>query len=159
VGVQKGNLIRRGPSWLVRFREYKKGPDGKLAGEPRTERVGPAVGPDALSRREAQRLANEMYLDDANRRNLKPSSAMLFKDFIETKFQIQIVDKKKSGGKKHYRYNLDTFLIPAWGRRRLCDINSDDLERLLAEMRKNEYSWQTAKHVKAVTNRIFKLAK
>lgn len=159
VGVQKGNLIRRGPSWLIRFREYTQGGGGKMTATPRTERVGSATGPGALSRREAQRAANEQFLDEINRRNLKPSSSMLFSDFVQTKFQIKVVQKKKAGGKQHYNYILDTFLLKHWAHRRLCDITSDDVELLLSEVRQGEYSWQTAKHCRSTINRIFKIAK
>jgi integrase len=159
IGIQKGNLIMRGPSWLVRFTEYRQVPGVGLEGEPRTERVGPCTGPGALTRREAQRKANELYLDEVNQRNLRPSSSMMFKAFIETKFQFQVIDKKKAGGKKHYGYILKAFLMPAWGNRRLCDIGVDEVEALLSGVRRQDYSWQVARHCQTTISRIFGLAK
>lgn len=157
-GVQKGYVFRKGPSWLVRFREYARDESGEIVPIPRCERVGPTKGPEALSKKEAQRMAGEMWLDDINRRNLKPSSSMSFADFIKTKFQLQVVEKKKSGGRKHYNYVL-SLLLPQLGTRRLCDINVDAVETAVMTVRARGLSWQVAKHCQATLHRVFKLAK
>jgi integrase len=159
VGVQKGSLVRRGPSWLVKFREYAKDEHNQPVVIPRCERVGPRVGPGALTKQDAQREANRLYLDDINRRNLKPSSSMLVKDFVETKFELQVISKKKAAGKKHYGYILDAFVIPFLGKRRLCDVDVDAIETLVASVRDQGYSWQTAMHCQTCCSRIFRLAK
>lgn len=159
VGVQKGSLVKRGPSWLVKFREYAKDENNQPVVIPRCERIGPRVGPGALTKADAQREANRLYLDDINRRNLKPSSSMLLKDFIETKFQLQVVQKKKASGRKHYNYILEAFVVPAIGSRRLCDVDVDAIETLVSSVRADGYAWQTAMHCQTCVSRIFRLAK
>jgi integrase len=155
-GVQQGYLYKRGPSWLVQFTEYARGENGT---EPvsRCERVGPCVGPERLTKQEAQREANRLYLDDINRRNLKPSSSMLVKDFITAKFEPQVVEKRKPGGRKHYAYILRRFIVPLIGERRLCDIDADAVELLMARVR-SDLSHQTVLHCQHVVSRIFGLA-
>lgn len=159
VGVQKGHLFKRGPSWLIGFREYAKDEAGEPVAIPRCERVGSCTGHDRLTKMDAQREANRLYLDDINRRNLKPSSSMLLEDFIGSKFQVQVVDKKKPAGKKHYGYILNSFVIPGLGKRRLCDVDADAVETMLAAVRSEDYSWQTALHCQKTISRVFRLAK
>lgn len=159
VGEQKGQIFRKGPSWFVRFREYVRGVDGPLTSRQRCEWVGDAVGENRLSKREAERKAKEEFLDPLNRRNLRPSSAMLLEDFVQTKFQLQVVDRKKPAGKKHYRYLLGNFVMPAFGRRRLCDIAMDDVEILLASLKEKGYAHQTVVHVKNCVSAVFRYAR
>jgi integrase len=158
VGVQKGYLYKRGPSWLVQFTEYARGASGETEAISRCERVAPCVGPERMTKMEAQREANRLYLDDINRRNLKPSSSMLVKDFIAAKFEPQVVEKKKPAGRKHYGYILSRFVVPMIGERRLCDIDTDAIETLIADVR-GDLSHQTALHCQHTLSRVFKLAK
>jgi integrase len=159
VGVQRGSLRKHGPSWLVEFREYARGADGKPLAIKRCERVGPCIGPQRMTKAEAQREANVRFLDDVNRRNLKPSSAMTVEDFIETKFMTQVVEKRKKSGRAHYDYILRRFILPTIGQRRLCDVDVDAVEAVLAGIRAINLSWQTAKHAQNVISRIFRLAR
>lgn len=156
LGTQKGYVYRKGPSWFVEFREYAVGPDGERVAIPRCEWIGHA---DVLSKREAVRKAAEDYLDAINRRNLKPSSSMLVRDFLETKFQLGVVEKKKPAGRKHYRYLLDKFIAPNLGQRRLCDVQVGDVEAVVAAVARAGYSWQTRLHVRNAISAVFRHAK
>lgn len=157
-GVQKGHVFKKGPSWFVSYREYVKNAAGEVEGEPITQRLGPTKGPEALSKKEAQRIASEDFLAEVNRRNLKPSSSMPFADFISSKFQLQVIDKKKAGGRKHYNYVL-SLILPLIGNRRLRDLDVDAVETTVMTIRAKGLSWQVAKHCQATLHRAFKLAK
>ena len=158
VGEQKGQLFRKGPSWFLRYREYTRGANGELTSEQRCEWIGDTAGPDRLTKREAEHKAQAEILDPLNRRNQKPSSAMLVEDFVKVKFQLEVIDKKKPAGKKHYKSMLK-LVLPEFGKRRLCDIQTDDVERLVADIKEQGYSHQTAIHVRNCVSAIFRLAK
>lgn len=159
IGEQKGHLFRKGPSWFLRYREYVRGEDGVVAGQERCEWIGDAFGPNRLSKREAEHKAQAEILDPLNRRNQKPSSAMLVEDFVKVKFQLEVVDRKKPAGQKHYRYLLTNFVLPEFGQRRLCDITMDDVEMLVARLKKDGYSHQTVLHVKNCVSAVFRHAR
>ena len=45
LGQQRGYLFQRGPSWLLTYREYVRGADGKTIAQQRCERIGHSSGP------------------------------------------------------------------------------------------------------------------
>jgi integrase len=154
-GVQKGSVYAQGPSWFVRFYEY----DAEGGKQQKAERVGPAEGRDRLTKREAIQKAKEEFLDQVNRRNMRPSSSMLVADFVELKFVPQVVEKKKKAGKNHYRYLLKAFVLPAIGQMKLHDVSMDHVERMLAQMRHEGYSHQTSLHAKNAISAVFRHAR
>lgn len=157
---RKGYVFRKGPSWYVQYRDPNHNPQSE---EPRPkccEIIADAIGPNAVkSKREAQRLAWELVLSKLDQRTLRPASTMNLADFVKTKFELQVVAKKKPAGQKHYRYVLDHHVVPALGNRRMCDISGDDVEDLIALKRDEGYSGQTVLHVKNAVSAIFRLAK
>lgn len=159
LGEQKGHLFRKGPSWFLRYREYVRGADGVVKPEERCDWIAPATGPNRLTKREAEHKAQAEILDPLNRRNRKPSSAMLVEDFVKIKFQLEVVDRKKKAGKEHYHYLLTNFLLPEFGQRRLCDIRMDDVEMLIARLKRDGYSHQTVVHVKNCVSAVFRHAR
>ena len=105
-GQRKGHITRRGPSWLLEWREDAKDPDGNLIRLRKSRIIAPADGPEAISKREAQRQAWNEVLSGLDNRSTNPSSMMILDDFVRSKFEPQVVWKKKPGGQKHYAYLL-----------------------------------------------------
>jgi integrase len=59
---------------------------------------------------------------------------------------------------EHYRYHLDKNLLPAFGRRRLQEISTDDCARLIAQLRARGLSGKTIAGALVPLGRIFALA-
>lgn len=154
-GQREGHLRKKSGSWLLEWREYVPGEDKPRR---RAEVIAKCAGPEAVTRREAERIAWENHLSLIDKQAVRPSSTMNFQLFVESKFQVQVVEKRKPSTKKHYRYILGNFVLPALGHRRICDISRDDVETLVAKALKN-YSVQLAVHIKNAVSRIFKHAK
>lgn len=146
----KGSLRKKSGSWVARWREYP------LHGEPiqRSQVIAPATGPDALNRRKAQRLFNEQILSKLDQRVTHIGSTMTLRQFVDSKFQVQVVERKKPATKKHYKYILGSFILPEFGHKRLCDVHRDDVETLVSKTLE-DYSTQLAVHIKNAVSRIF----
>lgn len=147
---RKGYLIKKSGSWLGRWREYAL--DGSSVQKSRV--IAPAVGPEAINRRAADRLFWNEILSKLDQRVTHLGSTMTLRQFIEMKFQVQVIDKRKPSTIKHYRYILGGFVLPALGHKRLCDVRRDDVETLVARTLK-EYSVQLAVHIRNCISRIF----
>jgi site-specific recombinase XerC len=105
-GQRKGYLRKMSGSWLLEYREDALDKNGQPTRVRKYRTIAPAEGPNAISKREAQRRAWDEVLSGLDRRNINPSSLMTVEDFVRTKFEPQVVWKKKPGGKKHYSYLL-----------------------------------------------------
>lgn len=122
----------------------------------RAETIADAEGPNRLSRREAERAAADR-IGEVDRQNVRPSTGMAIRDFVERYFRSQVVVKKKPAGQKHYRYMLD-LVLPMIGERRLCDVAPIDIENLIADVLEAGYAPETAKKAKFTLSAVFKHA-
>ena len=109
---------------------------------------------------------------------------MTIADFVESKFVPEHVARKKSSGRTHYQAILKHVLTPEevdrvfqvdaeksktkltavanWpylGNVRLCDVQPDDVQRLISAALARGYSTQTVTHIRNVVSAIFTHAK
>ena len=146
--------------------------------------IGPATGPERLSRKQAEQIAGVIYLAGLDRNKRTTQSATTISDFVERKFVPEHVARKQLGGRTHYQAILKHVLTPAdvdrafgvdgeesktklkkvpgWpylGHLRLCDVKPDDVQRLVAAASACGYSTQTVRHIRNVVSAIFVHAK
>jgi len=157
-GQRLGYLREKSGSWILGWREDALDENGKPIRQQRSGVIAASRGPDAISKREARRIANE-HLARLDSRNLRPSSTMTVDAFVERKFIPQHVEMKKPGGRKHYTHLLDKHIIPALGQRRLCDVTTDDVAMIVAAKRREGLSGQSVLHIKNAISAIFRHAK
>ena len=157
-GQRNGYLLRRGPSWILRSWEDARDDQGNLVRQRRYQVIGPAVGTEALSRREAQRIAWEEVLFKVDARNTRPSSLMTVREFVKMKFEEHVAWKLKPAGRKHYEYLLG-HILPVLGDRRLCGVTAEDVEAFIRHKHEKGYSGQTVRHFKKAISAVFRLAK
>jgi integrase len=154
-GQRTGSLYEASGSWYVRYYDYSK---VNADGSPQrpSAYLGPSCGPGALTKRQAGQKAWIDVLEPLHRRTLNPSSATLLSDFIRDKFFVQCVEKKKPSTRKHYGYIIPNFVLPAIGHKRICDVNRDDVEMIVADiLNRKHLSTATAHHAKNAISAIF----
>lgn len=147
------NPSKRGPSWYFQFREYVTLTDGTEVGIVQNKRLGPCKGPGALTRKEAERIAQEEFLDKVNQSNQYPASAMTVSEFITRRFAIDVARDSV-----HYR-NVLPHVERAIGKLQLRQVQPGHVLDLMAAMRRKGLSGATQKHVYGAIRRIFRYAK
>jgi len=170
-GKQRGYLREEGPSWIGYWWEEVRLHDGSLVWHRAQkkicsrERVDDRGRVRTVTRKEAQRLFDEMVLSGLEVRNLNPQSLATVEEFVRLKFEPQLAIRKRKG-QEHYRNMLDNHVLPAIGKKRLRDVDCDLIERLilakLAPGAKAEglgYSTQTVTHIRNTISTIFRKAK
>lgn len=113
-GSQRGSLVRRGASWVIKYRRHIVLPDGALEYLRTSEVVGSAVGPEGLSMNNA-RIEADRIVDKANAVSAIPQQQATLRQFIDVRFQPEHVDALKKGGRDHYRTILKNHVLPAFG--------------------------------------------
>lgn len=147
------NPWRIGPAWYFQFREYVTLTDGTEVGIMQKKRLGPCKGPGALTRKEAERIAQAEFLDKVNQSNQFPASAMTVSEFITRRFSIDVARDSV-----HYR-NVLPHVERAIGRLQLRQVQPGHVLDLMAAMRRKGLSGQTCKHVYGAIRCIFRHAK
>ncbi len=159
-GKQQGYLREEGPSWIGYWWEEVRLYDGSLTWHRAQKKICPRLRLDergrvrTVTKKEAQRLFDETVLLGLEVRNLNPQSLATVAEFVKLKFEPQLAIKKRKG-QEHYRNMLDNHVLPALGKKRLRDVDSDLVERLIlskltpgAKAVGLGYSTQTVTHIR-----------
>lgn len=142
--------------WYIAFREDALDENGKIVRTRRNVRIGSTK---ELSKREAQRIADEDVLARVNVNAVQPASLVTLKQFVDSSFRPEVVWALKHSGKQHYENMLKQHVLPALGNERLRNIRSQDVQRLVGLKVDAGYSVQTALHIRNVISAVFNHAK
>src|SRR5439155_4946879 len=123
-------------------------------GKPRFRTVGPKL---AEARRQRDLLSAK-----AQRGELLEPSRLTFAELAETwieGFAAQVASGERSERTlESYRYFLDRHLLPAFGRKRLQDVTTDDCARLVATLRAKGLAPKTIAGALVPLGRVLALA-
>lgn len=155
---QKGSLRKRGqrnPVWELQWWEDYVRDDGSI-GRRRESLILGTVS--ALTKREARKLA-DTKLAPVNEGKVSPHATLEIREFVERYFIRNFFPTLKPSTAKRYRITLNTHLLPAFGKQRLCDIRTLDVQTFVLRKMDNGLSWESANHFRNLMSRIFVMAK
>ncbi len=155
---QKGSIRKRGkriPVWELQWWEDYITEDGGIGRRRRSVTLG-AVSEITL--REARKLADER-VRPVNQGILVPQSTMKFLDFVERYFEPLFFPTLKVSTRNRYRQTLKTHLLPAFGKYRLCDLRTVDLQRFVLQKMESGLGWESANHFRNLVSKAFEMAK
>ena len=155
---RKGYVFRRGPSWILQWREDIRAADGTLARHKFSRVIAGASGKDAVSKREAQRIAWDDVLSKLDKASLKPQSLCKVAEFVKQRFEPDVVFKCKSTS-SHYPNMLANHVLLALGDFRMRDVQLADVQDLLSAKLAAGLSVQTCVHIRNTITAIFNHAK
>src|SRR5438105_1490778 len=119
-------------------------------GKPRFKTVGTKLG-------EARRQRN-LLAGKAERGELDASSRLTFAQVAEVWLEgfAALVEAGERGERtlENYRYFLKNHLLPAFGRKRLQELTTDDVAQLISQLRKKGLSGKTISGALIPLNRI-----
>ncbi|HEY6392348.1 MAG TPA: tyrosine-type recombinase/integrase, partial [Bryobacteraceae bacterium] len=159
---RNGWLRPENGSWLLTFREYRWDPEKrKEVGERRTVRIGASVGAGRWTKRQAERIAYEHYLQPLDKRVVLPRSTMTFTEFWSNKYKPHKIDRKmlKLATRMQYQSLWTCWLAGQIGHVRICDLHAEDAQAVIDNVLRQGKSGKTAKSVRIVGSAIFSYAK
>jgi integrase len=121
--------------------------------------IAPATGKDALTKKQASRLAWDLILSKLDQATLRPQSLCTVEEFVKVRFEPDVVWRCRPAGQDHYKYLLKVHVLPAIGKLRLRDVCITDVQKLVREKIEAGLSVQTAVHVRNCVSAIFRHAK
>lgn len=150
---QRGSLFKRGKRnkvWVARYREPQLGLSGETEFVRRSEILGTVA--DLPTRRDA-----EMVLSDRLRRvnsaDYHPRSCCSFRSFVQ-EWEAQAHPTLKYATQEHYKYVVNSHLLPVFGNVQLRLISRESIQMFLAGKLKEGLSWRTVKHCRTTLGTI-----
>lgn len=163
-GSQNGSVRAVAGRWYVQFARWVKDETGNLAWcrtELAMSRDGKplmAIGADRIGKREAERLAYELYVAPANGINSMPQGLATVQQFVDLRFRPDHIALLKASGRQHYEHLLRAHILPTLGAMQLRDVDADMVQRLLSA-KAQTYSSQTVLHVRNALSALFRHAR
>jgi len=136
--------------WVARWREDTLLPDGSLGRLHRSEVIGAVE--DIPTKRQALALLQER-LSGINQGTHKPSSVLAFREFALERWEPALLPTYKHSTQRDYRSLLRRHLLPAFGNKRLCDIQRADVQLFLNEKGK-ALATKSVHHLRVFMSRI-----
>jgi hypothetical protein len=155
---QGGTLRKRGtrkPYWELQWREDYIKADGSIGRRLIPWKIG-AISD--LTRRQARKLADEK-LRSLNQWEFAPKSAIQLQEFADRYFIPNFFPTLKTSTQKRYRRTLTNHLIPAFGKARLSDIGTLEIQQFVLAKMQSGLSWECADHYRNLLSKIFETAK
>src|SRR6185437_13534267 len=155
---QGGTLRKRGqrnPHWELQWREDYIKSDGRIGRRLISEKIG-AVR--ELTRRQARKLADEK-LRSLNQGGFTPVSTISIKEFAERYFIPNFFPTLKPLTQKRYGRTLTNHIFPAFGKVRLCDLGTLDIQRFVFAKMEGGLGWEYADHFRNLLSKIYETAK
>jgi integrase len=79
--------------------------------------------------------------------------------FVERYFDPLYFPTLKRSTQKRYRQTLNSHLLPAFGKCRLCDIGTVDLQQFVLHKMESGLGWESVNHLRNLMSKIFETAK
>lgn len=179
------DLYREGGAWKFRVNENLFNVRGFREHSWREPvHIGPAIGPERLTRKQAQKVVWEQLPLGPQPKPVAPNAGMTIADFVEKSFVPEHVSIKGLAGRTHYRAILKHVLtpeevqrvfkleaeksrtrlkaIPDWpylSHLELSATRPEHIEQLMLAAQARGYSMQTVTHIRNVVSAIFSHAR
>jgi len=157
---RSGELIPRGPSWLLRY--YVDGTEfdpktGKLKRERVTVTLAPRTGPGAVGIRQARRIAWDEWLSKLDQAHTRPSSAKTFGEFVNQRYRPDVIAYLKPSTRAFAESILRRHVIPLLGTTPLREITPASIQAVVNS--KKSLSPQTLTHIRNRIGAVLRHAK
>lgn len=164
----KGNLTRKGPSWILKYYEHTGQYDAK--GKEISNRVSHAICESSKTLKEAQRIAQQEHLIPLDYQSLRPASGQTLNQFWQTRFVPDYLPSLRPNGRLFYNNIYGKHIQPAFGNVKLRHISLAQVQSLLSgklaptaqtlsDGQSAPYSVQTVRHIRNILSAIFQHAK
>lgn len=132
---------RPGHPWCFRYWADELQPDGTLKTFRKYCELGPSVGTDKITRKQAEVKRDNVLapLNNMTVEEMVKDGLVQLEKFVE-RFKTAHVNAEAGGRyllkkptREKYVLHLDQKIVPKWGKKRLCEIRADEVQQWLFE--------------------------
>jgi integrase len=152
---QKGSVRKKNGNYVLRYRDDFIKPDGTKGRQQRTTILGPI---SAFHGKNDARRAADAIVREISQNAPSPQAGITLGQFWDQYFKPNIVDKMKSNTQLAYGARWRKQIVPALAEVPMRNVSTLDLDRLMMQLERRGYSWQTRVHVRNVVSKIYHTA-
>ena len=120
-GQQSGSIQRRGDKWHIFFRQLTADDQGNTDWKLTSREVGPATGPERLTKREALKKGQQDHVNRANGLTITPGGMATMEQFIDARYRPDHI--KALAASADYESIIRCHILPSLGHCQLRDIS------------------------------------
>lgn len=151
---QQGHLFKRGKRWVARFREMLIQPDGSTRSIQRSVVI--ASVREVPTRGEARRIL-DTRLQQLTQGSPRILTTGTFADFA-VKWEETVLPTYRASTRQFYAAILRRHLLPYFGKWRLADLRTPDVQIFVNQMSKH-YAPSVLRHMRATLSQVFSVAR
>lgn len=152
---QRGSVRKKNGNYVLRYREDTIKPDGKGGRQECSTILGPVAA--FRGKKDARRAADEI-MREINQNAPRPQASITLSEFWEQHFKPNVVEKMKRNTRVMYEHLWRKQIAPVLSGERMRNVTSLDLDRLMSQLQRQGYSWQTRLHVRNVISKMYSTA-
>src|SRR5271167_1691168 len=152
---QRGSVRKKNGNYVLRYREDAIKPDGTNGRQECSTILGPVA---AFRGKKGARHAADEIMREINQSAPRPQASITMGEFWDQYFKPNVVEKMKRNTRAMYQDRWRKQIAPALSRERMRNVTSLDLDRLMAQLQRQGYSWQTRVYVRNVISKIYSTA-
>jgi len=152
---QRGSVRKKNGNYVLRYREDFFKPEGTKGRQQRTVVLGPVSA--FRGKKDARRAADEI-MQEINHNSPKPQASITLGEFWDLHFRPNIVERMKRNTRAMYDDRWRKQIAPVLSRERMRNITTLDLDRLMTQLERQCYSWQTRVHIRNVISKMYSTA-
>ncbi len=151
---QQGHLFKRGRRWVARFREMLIQPDGSTRTIQRSVVIADVR--EVPTRGEARRILDNR-LKQLSQWLPRVQTIGTFADFT-VKWEDAVLPTYRASTRQFYAGVLRRHLVPYFGKWRLADLRTPDVQIFINQMSKH-YAPSVLRHIRATLSQVFSVAR
>jgi integrase len=152
---QKGSVRKKNGNYVLRYRDDFIKPDGTKGRQQRTTILGPIA---AFHGKNDARRAADGIVREISQNAPSPQAGITLGQFWDQYFKPNIVDKMKSNTLLMYGARWRRQIAPDLAEVPMRNVSTLDLDRLMMQLERRGYSWQTRVHVRNVVSKMYHTA-
>ena len=152
---QKGSVRKKNGNYVLRYREETIKPDGANGRRECSTILGPISA--FRGKKDARRAADEI-MREINHNAPRPQASITLGEFWDEHFRPNVVEKMKRNTRAMYQDRWRKQIAPVLSGQRMRNVTGLDLDRLMAQLQRHGYSWQTRVHVRNVISKMYSTA-
>lgn len=158
-GTQRGSVQRRGDMWHVFFREYRVDADGNAKWLSTSRPVGPAAGPEKISKAEARERGFTEHVSKANGLTKTPGGSMTLQQFVESRYTPEVMERLRRNTLYTNHSLIRKHILPSFGHLQMRDISRAMVQSVISGKQRAGLSGSTVLHIRHLLNSILEHAR
>jgi len=158
-GEQRGSVRQRGAEWHVYFRRLTTDAEGNAVWLQTSRLVGPAQGPQRLTRAQAERKAYDEIVSKANGLTVTPGASVTVGEFYDARYAVDVLPTLSRSTRMSWESIWRKHVAPSLSHCPISTVNRAMVQTIITGKQRAKLSPQTITHIRNRISSVFNHAR